>query len=314
MQSNFNFLTMVDYQKVIENIHAEVKQYFSMGKQASYIPALAEVNPRQYGIAVVTVDGEVFTVGDAEVPFSIQSISKVFALALTQRKMGDELWDSVGREPSGSPFNSLIQLENEFGKPRNPFINAGAMVVTDKLMSLYDDPNEELLNFVRLLSGSNRVNYDEEVAKSERETSYRNRALANFMKSFGNVQGDINRLIDIYCNQCSLSMNCVELAHSFIFLANRGVNPLTGTKILTPSKSKRLNALMLTCGLYDESGNFAYRVGMPGKSGVGGGIVAVIPGKLSIAVWSPKLNEHGNSVIGVETLERFTTDIGESIF
>lgn len=314
MQSNFNFLTMVDYQKVIDNIHAEVKQYFSMGKQASYIPALAEVNPRQYGIAVVTVDGQVFTVGDAEVPFSIQSISKVFALALTQRKMGDELWDSVGREPSGSPFNSLIQLENEFGKPRNPFINAGAMVVTDKLMSLYDDPNEELLNFVQLLSGSNRVNYDEEVAKSERETSYRNRALANFMKSFGNVQGDINRLIDIYCNQCSLSMNCVELAHSFIFLANRGVNPLTGTKILTPSKSKRLNALMLTCGLYDESGNFAYRVGMPGKSGVGGGIVAVIPGKLSIAVWSPKLNEHGNSVIGVETLERFTTDIGESIF
>lgn len=305
---------MVDYQKIIENIHAEVKQYFSMGKQASYIPALAEVNPRQYGIAVVTVDGDVFTVGDAEVPFSIQSISKVFALALTQRKMGDELWDFVGREPSGSPFNSLIQLENELGKPRNPFINAGAMVVTDKLMSLYDDPNEELLNFVRLLSGSERVNYDEEVARSEKDTSYRNRALANFMKSFGNVQGDINQLIDIYCNQCSLSMNCVELAHSFIFLANRGVNPLTGTKILTPSKSKRLNALMLTCGLYDESGNFAYRVGMPGKSGVGGGIVAVIPGKLSIAVWSPKLNEHGNSVIGVETLERFTTDIGESIF
>lgn len=305
---------MIDYQKVIENIHAEVKQYFSLGKQASYIPALAEVNPRQYGIAVVTVEGDVYTVGDAEVPFSVQSISKVFALALTQRKMGDELWDFVGREPSGSPFNSLIQLENEFGKPRNPFINAGAMVVTDKLMALYDDPNEELLNFVRLLAGSDRVAYDEEVSRSEKDTSYRNRALANFMKSFGNIQGDINRLIDIYCNQCSLSMNCVELARSFVFLANRGINPVTGNKILSPSKSKRLNALMLTCGLYDESGNFAYRVGMPGKSGVGGGIVAVIPGKLSIAVWSPKLNEHGNSVIGVETLERFTTDIGESIF
>lgn len=229
---------MIDYQKVIENIHAEVKQYFSLGKQASYIPALAEVNPRQYGIAVVTVEGDVYTVGDAEVPFSVQSISKVFALALTQRKMGDELWDFVGREPSGSPFNSLIQLENEFGKPRNPFINAGAMVVTDKLMALYDDPNEELLNFVRLLAGSDRVNYDEEVSKSEKDTSYRNRALANFMKSFGNIQGDINRLIDIYCNQCSLSMNCVELARSFIFLANRGVNPVTGNKILSPSKSK----------------------------------------------------------------------------
>lgn len=305
---------MIDYQKVIENIHAEVKQYFSVGKQAAYIPALAEVNPRQYGIAVVTVDGNVFSVGDADVPFSVQSISKVFALALTQRKMGNELWNYVGREPSGTPFNSLIQLESEFGKPRNPFINAGAMVVTDKLMSLYDDPNAELLNFVRMLSGSDRVNYDSEVAESEKKTSHRNVALANFMKSFGNINGDIDKLIDIYCNQCSLSMNCIELAHSFIFLANRGVNPLTGNTILTPSKSKRMNALMLTCGLYDESGNFAYRVGMPGKSGVGGGIVAVIPGKLSIAVWSPKLNEHGNSVIGVETLERFTTDIGESIF
>lgn len=305
---------MIDYQKIIENIHSEVKQFYSVGKQATYIPALADVNPRQCGIAVVTVDGDVYTVGEADVPFSIQSISKVFTLALTQRKMGDELWDFVGREPSGSPFNSLIQLENEFGKPRNPFINAGAMVVTDQLMSLYDDPNQELLHFVRMLSGSDNVRYDLEVSASEKKTSYRNLALANFMKSFGNISGNVEQLIDIYCNQCSLSMNCIELARSFIFLANRGVNPITGNCILSPRKSKRLNALMLTCGLYDESGNFAYRVGMPGKSGVGGGIVAVIPGKLSIAVWSPKLNEHGNSVIGVETLERFTTDIGESIF
>ena len=305
---------MIDYQKIIENIHSEVKQYLSEGQQATYIPALAEVNARQIGIAVVTIDGQVFTVGDANIPFSIQSISKVFTLAMVQRKMGNELWNYVGREPSGSPFNSLVQLEHEHGKPRNPFINAGALVITDKLISMYENPNEELLSFVRCLSGSDRVCYDGVVAESEKDESFRNVALVNFMKSFGNISGDVDKIIDIYCNQCSLTMDCVELAKSFTFLANRGVNPLTGRDILASSKSKRMNALLLTCGLYDESGDFAFRVGMPGKSGVGGGIVAVIPGVLSIAVWSPKLNPQGNSVIGVEILERFTTDIGESIF
>ena len=305
---------MVDYQKVIENIYSEVKQYLSEGQQADYIPALAEVNARQIGIAVATVDGQLFTMGESDVPFSIQSISKVFSLALAQRKMSSELWNYVGREPSGTPFNSLVQLESEHGKPRNPFINAGALVITDRLMANYKNPTDELLNFVHNLSGSERVCYDSVVAESEKETSYRNSALANFMKSFGNITGDIDELLDIYCNQCSITMNCVELAQSFLFLANRGVNPLNGEQVLTPSKCKRMNALLLTCGLYDESGDFAFRVGMPGKSGVGGGIVAIIPGILSIAVWSPKLNQFGNSVIGVEILERFTTDIGESIF
>lgn len=305
---------MVDYQRIIDNIYTTLLASPAQGEQACYIPALAEVNPEQYGVAIVTVGGETYCVGDCDVPFSIQSISKVFTLAMVQYKMGEELWNYVGREPSGSPFNSLVQLETENGKPRNPFINAGAMVVTDKLMGLYANPKDELLSFIRYLSNSKRIDYDTDVAHSEKETSFRNKALANFMKSFGNINSEVDELIDLYCNQCSISMSCSELARSFLFLANRGVNPITGKQILSQSKSKRLNALLLTCGLYDESGNFAFRVGMPGKSGVGGGIVAVIPGKLSIAVWSPRLNEFGNSVIGVETLERFTTDTEESIF
>ena len=304
----------MDYQKVIERIYEEVKPMFGHGKVADYIPGLAKVDPRQYGIAIATPDGTAYGVGDYNQKFSIQSISKVFTLAMVMHQYGDELWESVGREPSGSPFNSLIQLEHERGIPRNPFINAGALVITDRLMTLYGRPKERILNFVREMANTPDIYYDHGVANSELETSDRNMALGYFMKSFGNINNDMDSLIDVYCNQCSISMTCEELAKSFLFLVNHGENPFTKERILDISKSKRLNALMLTCGFYDESGDFAFRVGIPGKSGVGGGIVAIIPGKLSIAVWSPELDPHGNSFMGIETLERFTTDIGKSIF
>lgn len=304
----------MNYGEVIERIHEEVKPYFGYGKVADYIPALAEVDPNQYGIAVETVDGRSYMTGDAETRFSIQSISKVFSLAMVTRYLGDELWNYVGREPSGSPFNSLVQLEYEQGIPRNPFINAGALVVTDRLISHYERPKDALLNFVRSVCGNDDIYYDKKIAQSELENASRNLALANFMKSFGNIENDVETLIDVYCHQCSISMSCADLARSFLFFADHGHNPYNGERILTASSSKRLSALMLTCGFYDESGDFAFRVGMPGKSGVGGGIVAFIPGKLSIAVWSPELNKFGNSFIGIETLERFTTNIGISIF
>lgn len=287
---------------------------FGNGKVANYIPALAKVDPKQYGIAVVTVDGQLIGAGDYQKKFSIQSISKVFTLAMVMRHMGSDLWRYVGREPSGSPFNSLVQLEHEHGIPRNPFINAGALVVTDKLMSLYDRPKESILRFVRDVADSEDIYFDNEVARSEQEHASRNLALGYFMKSFGNIENNVDSLIDVYCNQCSITMTCEELARSFMFLANHGINPYRHDRILSISRSKRLNALMLTCGFYDESGDFAFRVGMPGKSGVGGGVVAIIPGRLSIAVWSPELDKHGNSFMGIETLERFTTDIGISIF
>ena len=304
----------MDYEQVIGKIYEEVKSFWGQGKVADYIPALAKVNPRQYGIAVQTLKGQAYQVGDAESRFSIQSISKVFSLAMVTRHLGDELWKSVGREPSGNPFNSLVQLEHEQGIPRNPFINAGALVVTDRLMSLYDRPKDALIEFVRGVCGNDDIYYDKQIAQSEREHAERNLALAHFMKSFGNIKNDVETLIDVYCHQCAISMSCVDLSRAFLFLANRGLNPFNQEQILTVSQAKRLGALMLTCGFYDESGDFAFRAGLPGKSGVGGGVVAYIPGNLVITVWSPELNRHGNSLIGMETLERCTTDIGNSIF
>lgn len=304
----------MDYKPVIDRIYEDVKPLWGKGKVADYIPALANTDPRQFGIAVQTLEGDTFSVGDADVKFSIQSISKVFTFAMVIRHLGDKIWSSVGREPSGNPFNSLVQLEHEHGIPRNPFINAGALVITDRLIDLYDRPKEAILDFVRRLTGNDDIYFDHQIARSEREHADRNMALAYFMKSFGNIHNDVNTLLDVYCSQCSISMSCIDLARAFRFLANEGVNPVDGEQILTPSQAKRLGAVMLTCGFYDESGDFAFRVGMPGKSGVGGGVVAYIPRNLVIATWSPELDPHGNSLIGIETLERFTTDIRNSIF
>lgn len=304
----------MDYQQVINNIYHEVKSLPVVGEVADYIPALANVAPDQFGIAIATIDGQTFGIGDYQCKFSIQSISKAFTLSMVIRHIGSQLWEYVGKEPSGTPFNSLVQLERENGIPRNPFINAGALVVTDKLMNLYTHPKEAILEFVREMAGTDDIYYDKTVAQSELKCANRNQALGYFMKSFNNIDNDVDALLDVYCHQCSISMTCEELAKSFLFLANHGINPHSQKEILSVSRSKRLNALMLTCGFYDESGEFAFRVGMPGKSGVGGGIIALIPGQLAIAVWSPRLNKYGNSYLGIETLERFTTDIGISIF
>lgn len=304
----------MDYQNVIARIYEEVKPYWGQGKTADYIPALASVDPRQLGISVATNDGALYAVGDTDVDFSIQSISKVFTLVMVARHLGDSLWKSVGREPSGNPFNSLVQLEYENGIPRNPFINAGALVITDRLISLYPKPKEAILEFVRGLAGNDDIYFDHSVARSERENADRNLALAHFMKSFGNIENDVETVVDVYCHQCAIGMNCTDLANAFRVFSHRGVNPFTGERILTASQTKRIGAIMATCGFYDESGDFAFRVGLPGKSGVGGGIAAYMPGKLSIAVWSPELNAYGNSVAGIEALERFTTGINSSIF
>lgn len=302
------------YEQTIEEIYESQKGNIGAGKVASYIPALSKVNPDSYSISVCDLDGGEFSIGDSDKKFTVQSISKVFTLAMASRYLEDELWHYVGREPSGTSFNSLIQLEQERGIPRNPFINAGALVVTDKLIDLYRKPKQEILEFVRELCNDDDVYYDKEVAASELENSYRNMALANFMKSFGTIKNDLDTIMDIYTSQCSISMSTLTLARAFLFLANKGVVPSTGKAMVSPRTAKRLNALMSTCGLYNESGDFAYRVGLPGKSGVGGGVVAIIPGKLSIAVWSPELNANGNSHRGIETLEQFTTQIGISVF
>jgi glutaminase len=304
----------MDYNEILKEIYDEVKPSLGKGRLANYIPALKSVDSNSLGIAIVTIDGEIFKIGDAETNFSVQSISKVFTLAMAFAKHGKDLWTYVGKEPSGNPFNSLVQLEHENGIPRNPFINAGALVITDKVLSLEKKPKSAILDFVRKVADNEDIYFDKEVAESEIDKASRNFALAHFMQSFGNIANDVDRLIDVYCNHCALSMNAVDLAKSFLFLANYGTNPFNGEKILCRSQAKRLNALMLTCGCYDESGDFAFRVGLPGKSGVGGGVVAIIPGELAIVVWSPELNEFGNSLVGVEALEHFTTKLDKSIF
>ncbi len=300
--------------QIVTNIYNRYKNSVGDGKVASYIPALANVNPNQYAISVASVDGWDFNIGDYNTNFTIQSISKVFTLAMLAPLMDDKLWKFVGREPSGNSFNSLVQLEYEKGIPRNPFINAGALVITDRLLNYLPDTKDGILSFVRNLSGRKEINFDKITAESEYLSGERNKALAHLMKSFGNFENSVKKVINIYCHQCSISMNTNSLARSFLFLANGGVNPLNGERIISARSTKRINALMLTCGLYNESGDFAYRVGLPGKSGVGGGIVAIIPGKLSIAVWSPELNLNGNSYRGISSLEDFTTELGESVF
>jgi glutaminase len=296
----------MELQQLVDRIAAEVTPG---GAVADYIPALARIDPHAFGLAVATLDGEVFGVGEYLTPFSIQSISKAFTLALALSQ-DDDVWSRVGREPSGSPFNSLVQLESEQGIPRNPFINAGALVVTDHLGLGAAD---RLLDFLRQESGNSAIDVDPEVAKSELDHSDRNRALAHFMGSYGNMRNSVDVVLHEYVRQCSIAMSCADLARSALFLARHGVRN-DETRLLGVSGAKRVNAVMLTCGTYDAAGQFAYRVGLPGKSGVGGGIVAVVPGKCAICVWSPGLDARGNSVAGVDALDRFTTLTGWSVF
>lgn len=299
---------------LLQEILDEVRPLLGEGRVASYIPALADVAPDQLGIAVCSADGELFHAGDAQTPFSIQSISKVFSLAQAIGHHGESLWERLGHEPSGQPFNSLVQLEFERGRPRNPFINAGALVICDVNQSRFATPELSMRDFVRHLSGNPLVISDTRVAESEYQHRARNAAMAYLMQSFGNFHNDVEAVLRSYFHHCALRMSCVDLARAFGFLARDGVCPQGGEAVLTPRQAKQVNAIMATSGLYDEAGNFAYRVGLPGKSGVGGGIVAVVPGRFTVCVWSPELNAAGNSLIGMAALEALSQRIGWSVF
>lgn len=303
----------MDYKKILEDIYLEIRPYEKMGKQADYIPALAKINPDQFGMCLESVSGEVYPFMQSDTRFSIQSITKVFALALALSLKGEDLWKRVGKEPSGTAFNSLVQLEVERGIPRNPFINAGAIVLTDILLTELKDPDNEFITFVRALCGSDSVNYNMEVAVSEKENGYLNAAIANMLKYHGTIENDIEDVLMFYFKMCSVEMSCRELAKAFIPFTNISPFDYSGYK-LTSSQIKRMNAIMQTCGFYDEAGEFSYLVGLPGKSGVGGGIVAIYPMRYAVAVWSPRLNSRGNSVMGIKALELLTTATQESIF
>jgi glutaminase len=303
----------MDIQNLLEDIVGAVEPHVGQGHVADYIPQLGAVDPYQFGISLVTKDGELFSAGDAHVEFSVQSISKVFALALVLASDGDHIWKRVFREPSGNPFNSLVQLESEDGIPRNPFINAGAIVVTDRLLSLTGNAAHAVRDLMRQESSNTSIDTDHRVASSELDNSHRNASLAHFLASCGNLENPVEDVLDSYAKQCALAMTCEDLALATRFLASNGLGA-DGSLLLSPAQTKRINAVMLTCGTYDAAGEFAYRVGLPGKSGVGGGIVAVVPNKCAISVWSPGLGRSGNSVAGVAALDEFTTRTGWSVF
>jgi len=303
-------------ERIVKEISDEMRQRLDRGEVASYIPELARVDANAFGLVVIDADGNVAAAGDSDTPFSIQSISKVFTLTLALGKAGDRLWRRVGREPSGSPFNSIVQLEYERGIPRNPFINAGAIAVTDLILSGHK-PREalgEILRFMQFLADDPTIMIDEAVAASEQRTGFRNVALANYMKSFGVLENPVDYTLGVYFHHCAIAMSCKQLAMAGRYLAYSGRNPSTGLTVVQPERARRINAVMLMCGHYDGSGEFAYRVGLPGKSGVGGGILAIAPGKASIAVWSPGLDANGNSHLGRVALEALTKRLGWSIF
>ncbi len=304
----------MSYQRTINKVYKSISAIGNQGKVAAYIPELGNVNAANFGVHLSTVKNKNYQAGNANESFSIQSIAKVLSLTLAYQSQEGNIWTRVGVEPSGTPFNSLVQLEYDSGIPRNPFINAGAIVICDILISLFDNPKAELLKFIRKIAHNEEIDFDNKIAESEKITGFRNAALINLMKDFGNIHNDIDTVLDFYFNLCSIKMTCQELANTFLFLANQGKDTFTGEQIITKSQTKRINAIMQTCGFYDEAGDFTYRVGLPGKSGVGGGIVAIYPQKYAIVVWSPKLNQKGNSYRGMKFLEQFTTETESSIF
>jgi len=304
----------MNFEELIRDVYKKIENLEDQGEVASYIPELFKVDPVNFGVHISTMNQVNFGIGNCDEKFSIQSIAKVLSLILAYRIVGDEIWTRVGVEPSGTAFNSLVQLEADKGVPRNPFINAGAIVVSDILLSNLKNPKEDFIDFVRGISNNASLEYSNRIAESEKAVGYRNVALCNFIKSFGQIENEPSDVLDFYYALCSLEMSCKDLSELFLFLANNGIGIQNNVTILSESQSKRINALMQTCGFYDESGEFAFKVGLPGKSGVGGGIIAIHPDQYTIAVWSPKLNKNGNSYRGMKFLEEFTTRSNLSIF
>jgi len=304
---------MIKYSDILHNIQLEINKVSDRGQVASYIPELSKIDPHKFGMHIIDANRNEFSVGDSQESFSIQSISKVLSLSQAIGLIGEDLWTRVDVEPSGDPFNHLSLLEQENGIPRNPLINAGAIVVADILVSKLKNPKEDFLRYIQDISGDKSINFDANVAASEKETGFRNYAAANLLKSYGNLHNDVDTVLDFYFHQCSLALNCIQLTKLFFVFMNRG-KCLQNKTYLTTSQVKRINALMLTCGFYDEAGEFAFEVGLPGKSGVGGGIVALLPDNYCVATWSPGLNKKGNSKLGMLALEMLTTATKQSIF
>ena len=315
-ETNILYHAPIDYEALVKAVLGDADLYRGHGDLAKHIPALTQVDPNKLGIAIALGDGSTYVAGDADEPFSVQSIASIFTLSLALEQVGGGLWNHVGREPSGSPFNALVQLESEKGKPRNPLTNAGAIVVCDQLIGR-DTPDqavEEILAFLRERSGDQAITTDERVAMSESRAGSLNRSLAHFVAAFGNLQNAPEDVLSVYFRQSAIVMTCRQLARAALYLAFDGTDPVTRQEVCNPSRSRRINALMLTAGHYDNSGDFAFRIGLPGKSGSGGGILAIVPKVGAVAVWSPGLNAARTSLAGAVALEKMVERTGWSIF
>lgn len=287
------------------------------GRPAAYIPELSKADPKQLGVAVVHRNGECWRSGDYNIAFTIQSISKVAALMLAVMDRGEEyVFSRVGMEPTGDPFNSIIKLETiHTAKPFNPMINAGAIAVDSLILGQNtEDRLNRLIGFIRELCHNDKIWFDEGVYKSESMTGFRNRALANFMKDAGIIEGEVEEVLDLYFKQCSVKVNAVDIAMMGAVLAGDGISPVTGESLIPRGIARLVKTFMVTCGMYDASGEFAVRVGLPAKSGVGGGIMATVPGKMGIGVFGPALDEKGNSAGGTKVLEYISNRLDLSIF
>ena len=303
---------MTPLETFLTDLSCQMHETRDRGAVATYIPGLARIDPEQFGIAIRLADGRMLTAGEADVPFSIQSITKVFSLAMALGRFGDRLWERVGRDPSSNAFNSIIELELENGKPRNPFVNAGAIVTVDMLLEART-PKATLadaLGFIRAVADDDGIYINETVAREENETGFRNHALGYFLRSCGNLKNPHEQVLGTYFHLCGIEMSCRQLARAGCFLA--GLKD--AEKLISHRHVRSINAIMMSSGHYNGSGEFAYQVGFPAKSGVGGGILAVVPGVASICVWSPGLNRFGNSHLGTRSMEELSLFTGWSLF
>ena len=301
-------------ERAVQEAFACAQSSLGEGRVATYIPELGRADPSKLAVNLHTVDGRVSGAGDVDEPFTLQSISKVFTLAYALRSGGDGFLRQMSMEPSGDAFHSIVRLEQEQGRPRNPYINTGAILVSEQLPGR--NPEEKIdgfLDFLKELARSDRIEIDDNAYRSESETGNRNRALAHFMKHHGTIENP-TVAVETYFRQCSIRATALLLGRMSLFLANKGVDPVTGRRILDEKSNGMIVALMATCGLYDEIGRFAVRVGLPGKSGVSGGIMAVAPQRMTIAVFSPKLDPKGNSVAGLAALTALSEKLRLSLF
>jgi glutaminase len=303
-------------QQLLKEIIDNNKHYHSEGKVATYIPELSKARPENLGVAIMDMEGEVYSSGDSNVSFTIQSISKTVTLMAALLDHGEEVvFSKVGMEATGDPFNSIIKLETLRSKPLNPMINAGAIAVASLIKGdNIEQRFERVLELFKKITNNREISLNNEVYLSEKSTGNRNRALGHFMKDYGIIEGDVEEVVDLYFRLCSIEITAVDIANIGALLANNGVHPITGDRIVTRHFSRIVKTLMTTCGMYDASGSFAVRVGIPAKSGVGGGIMAVVPGRMGIGVYGPALDEKGNSVAGIKVLEQLSKKLDLSIF